>query len=206
MNNEAGFNFKSYVGTALVSALYAAYSLVFYYQRTARGGLCTLPADAEERIRRLLSRVMNLVGERPRSDAVLTSLEADRAAGTGPYLELSSWFHECVRHPGAEHGLRYLRAFRAVLSFETGRLYTGWFVDEAPLRLEHDALVGVIELCERLRPDEELCDMAGSLDSYLAGAGVGADAIARARAEARREAMFSTGSSPGAPADENGRP
>ena len=184
-NEESGCHFKSYMGTALVWALLDAYQMVFYYRRPARGGPPTLSPGVEEHQRRLLSRVVIHAGLRPTSDTVLTALDAERTASTGPYRDLAAWFQTCVDDAGAEPALRYLHAFRAILTFETGRLYSGWYVDKVPLRLSHDSLLTIIELCQRLRPDDALCDMAANVDGYLLEAGIGQDAIARARNEIR---------------------
>jgi hypothetical protein len=185
LNETAAFYFKDPTGESLVFALLEAHSLVFLYQQPPEGGSSKLSPAQELEVRRTISRVaMNPL---PGTDAMLSRLESERTAGTGALLDLANWFYSRVRQPDVAPSMTYLRAFRAVLVFEMNRPYSPWFARDVPLKLSQDLLVAIIDLCERLRANEEFGGLANELDAYLRGGRLTEAAVQDARAEESRQ-------------------
>jgi len=181
LNANGAFYFKNQTGELLVGALFKAFSLTFVDQCPPHGGPPTLPAGEAQRARRLLGQAVDSTEPRASLDSVLTRLELERTLGTGTLLALANWFHVRVMQSDVAESMQYLRAFRAVLTFETYRPYVHWYGRQVRLRLDDDLLLAVVRLCERLRADEELCGVADELDEYLIEAGIPGEAVHRAR-------------------------
>jgi hypothetical protein len=184
VNESGAFYFRDPTGEALVVALLQAFTSGFIYQRPPQGGRSKLSPEDELDIRRRLGRVMELMKPLPNADVVLTNLEAERSAGAGPWLRLADWFHARVVDADVDQSISYLRAFRAVLAFEMNRPYARWFAREIPLKLDSQNIAAIMDLCERLRADEEAGGLADELDRYLLSAGVKEAAIRDARGRA----------------------
>lgn len=155
--SKGAFYFKDRIGEEIAAAAIEAFHDVLFVKNSP-----------EERA---VSRVLDAVDGHPHlSVGAFTTLAADTSADTAPLRtaldilapHLRMWLGSVHR----ETGLRYLQAFRAVLSYETNRPYAYWYQDEVVLGAD-GTITGTIAGLERLAVTGGKTELKGKFLEYL---------------------------------------
>lgn len=155
INSAGGFYFKDRVGETLTIRCYQEYRKLYYY-------------DDNEKLKRLGTMLDHIRV----SETWASFSKKFTESGTAKQNLDDGWkdFKEWLDSGNCGRAMPYLKAFRAVLSYEMNRPYEHWYGRREKIELDQGIESTILEIAKRIQSEGPTSDFIVKVQEYLANA------------------------------------